>query len=138
MRSERPMFSSSSTIRILFDAIRQYQSERSPAQLSVYRQNVSARKQGAFARDRKPEPHAVLLERNCGLEQRLSGGLTQSWAGIVNLDRDLAVHHLSDGEHFSTGARRLRRVFQQVEEDALYQVFIGDRARRVFRQSHPV
>src|SRR5205814_1818904 len=67
-RSERPIFSSSSTIRIRF-INRQQHAKRGPAQFPFHCQDVSAQQERAFSGDREPEAHAPLLERDGRLEQ---------------------------------------------------------------------
>ena len=60
--------------------------------------DVAARQQRALARDRKPQPHAALLERNGGLKQRLPRLLAQARAGIVHFDQRVAVAHRGDAQ----------------------------------------
>src|ERR1039457_3557694 len=72
MRSERPIFSSSSTIRMRLDAMSshgQQHAETSAAQFSFHHNNVSAIEQGAFARDGKSQPHSPFLEGDGRLKQ---------------------------------------------------------------------
>src|SRR5271165_4803006 len=94
MRSERPIFSSSSTIRMRLDAIGchgQQHAETCAAQFSFNYDDVAAVEQGALAGDGKAEPHAALLKRNGGLEETGTGLFAESGAGIVDFDGDAAV-----------------------------------------------
>src|ERR1700689_309163 len=101
------MLSSSSTIRTFFDAMGvscegaakstrtpaggQHQTECRAAQLSGHRHDVAAGKERALARNGKSQAHAVLLERNRGLEQSPARLLAQARSGIVNLHRHAAA-----------------------------------------------
>src|SRR5271165_1011968 len=91
MRSERPIFSSSSTIRMRLDAIGchgQQHSETCAAQFSFHYDDVAAVEQGAFSGDGKAEAHSALLKRNGRLEETGSGLFAESGAGIVDFDGD--------------------------------------------------
>src|SRR5258708_581212 len=132
MRRERPIFSSSSTTRIRRDGIiRSYvdndwqeYTKTGPAQLAGNGKNVAARKQRAFACDRKAKAHPSLLERNSGLEKRLAGQIAEAGAGIVHFDGDAVVERLHAGEDLAAFTGGIRRVFQKVDEDAFHQVLI--------------
>src|ERR1035438_3669392 len=94
MRSERPIFSSSSTINKRLEGIgsnRQQHAESSAAQFSFHEFDITARQQRALARDGKTEAHTAFLKGNGGLEERGARLFAQPWSGIVHLDRDAAV-----------------------------------------------
>src|ERR1017187_7662544 len=94
MRNERPIFSSSSTIRMRLDAMSshgQQHAETSAAQFSFHHNNVSAIEQGAFARDGKSQPHSPFLEGDGRLKQAGARLFAQPRSGIVDLDRDAAA-----------------------------------------------
>src|SRR5215831_18797588 len=81
MRNERPIFSSSSTIRMRLEAIGcdgQKHAESRAAQLSFHQNDVAAAQQRALARDREAQPHASLLERDGRLEETGARLLAQS------------------------------------------------------------
>src|SRR5438132_7249232 len=112
MRSERPMFSSSSTIRTRLEAIcrnGQQHAEAGAAQFSSYQYDVAAREQRALARDGKPQPHTPLLKRNGGLKQRGARLLAQPRSGIMHFDGDAAVLGRRHAEDLAALAGRLRR-----------------------------
>src|SRR5271169_1749561 len=141
MRKERPMLSSSSTIRTFFDAmgaIGKYKTERGAAEFTGHGHQVTAGKQRALARNRKAQAHAVLLERNGRLEQGPARLLAQAGAGIVDLHRDLAVGDLRRRPYIASGARGLRGVLQQVDQDALDQVLVRRGPGPVLIQPHLV
>src|SRR5438477_11088531 len=101
MRSDRPIFSSSSTIRMRLDAIGCYGQQHAKtcaAQLSFHQYNIAAAQQGALARDREAQPHAALLKGNGGLEQAGPRLLAEPRAGIVNFDCDAPVLGGGDSE----------------------------------------
>src|SRR5438105_14298107 len=105
MRSERPIFSSSSTIRMRLDAIScdgQQHAKTCAAQLSFHQYNVPAAQKRALARDRKAQPHAALLKRNGGLKQAGPRLLAQPRPGIVHFNRDSPVGRRGDPENAST------------------------------------
>src|SRR5262245_29873477 len=104
MRSERPMLSSSSTIRTFYDAIgavRKHNTKRGAAELAGYGQDVAARKQRALAGDREPQAHAVFFEGDRGLKQRAARLFAQSGTGIVDFNRDFTVQHLRHRKHIA-------------------------------------
>src|SRR5437879_3229618 len=110
MRSERPIFSSSSTIRMRLDAIGCYGQQHAKtcaAQLSFHQYNVPAAQQSALARDREAQPHAAFLERNGGLKKAGARLLAQPRSRIVDFDSDPAVLRGRDSQDAAAFARRL-------------------------------
>src|ERR1035438_7169808 len=94
MRSERPIFSSSSTISKRLEAIgsnRQQHAESRAAQFSFHEFDITARQQRALARDGKTQTHPALLKRNGGLEKRGARLFAQTGSGIVHFDRNAAL-----------------------------------------------
>src|SRR5215831_8989142 len=113
MRSERPIFSSSSTIRMRLDGIvyhGQQHTKSRAAQFSFHQYDVAAAQQGALAGDREAESHSAFLEGNGGLEEAGSRLLAQPRSGIVHLDGDPPVLRCRDPQNSAAFARRLRRV----------------------------
>src|SRR5690242_2055907 len=94
MRSERPMFSSSSTIRMRLDAIGshgQQHAEARAAQFSFHQYDVAAAQQRAFTRDRKAQTHAAFLKGNGGLKEAGARLLTEPRSRVMYFDRNAAV-----------------------------------------------
>src|ERR1017187_344673 len=121
MRSERPIFSSSSTISKRLEAIgsnRQQHAESGAAQFSFHEFDVTARQESALAGDGKTEAHAALLKRNSGREQGGARLFAEPGSGIVHFDGDAALLLGGDAQDAPAIARGLSGIFQQIGEDA--------------------
>src|ERR1041384_2434272 len=121
MRSERPIFSSSSTISTRLEAIclsGQEHAETCAAQFSFHHHDVPARQQRTLACNGKPQPHAPFLEGNGWLKQGGAGLLAQPRSRIVHFDGDSPCFRRGYAQDFSALAGSLRGVLQEVGENA--------------------
>ena len=102
------------------------------AELAVDERDVAAGEQRVLLRDRQAESHAVLLERDCRLEQR--GGRVGAQSRARN--RALRSTHVRIGPVVVTtstvpsGAGGLGGILQQVGQDAFHEVRARVGARR--------
>src|ERR1039457_644021 len=137
MRRERPIFSSSSTIRKRLEAMSsngQQHADSSAAQFSFHEFDITARQQRALARDGKTEAHSALLKRNGGLEEGGACLFAEPGSGIVYFDRDAALLLGSDTQDAPANARRLGGVLEEIGEDAFDEILIGHDVRDVAGQ----
>src|SRR5262249_293111 len=136
-RRERPIFSSSSTIRIRFISGQEH-AKRSPAQFSFHRQDVSTEQQSAFSGDGKTKPHTTLLERDGRLEQGSPGLFAQACTRTVYFDGDFQIDRQCRRQNPATGTGGFRGVLEQVGQDAFDQIFICERVLVFSVKTHVV
>ena len=137
MRSDRPMFSSSSTIRIRFIRRKEH-AKRGAAQFAFDQQNVAAQQQGAFSGDRQSQAHAALLEGNRRLEQAAARLLAQAGTGIVDFDRHLANRQPAWQPESAARSRGFGGILEQVGQHAFHQIFVGKGVGFLRHESHVV
>ena len=100
--------------------------ESRAAQFSLHQYDITAAQDGTLAGDGEAQTHAALFERDGGLEEGVEGLGVEAGSGIVDFDGQTVLPADGAGEDRAVGSGGFGGVFEEVGEDGLEQVLVGE------------